>query len=50
MQQMATRAGLYVRSHHNWSSITRKYIALYESLLNVNASELSPVRIGSKVP
>jgi glycosyltransferase involved in cell wall biosynthesis len=50
MQQMAARARLYVRSHHNWSNITRKYIALYESLLNVSTSQLSPVRIGSKSP
>lgn len=50
MQLMASRAGVYVRSHHNWNTITRKYIALYESLLDVNSNQLSPVQLGSKSP
>ncbi|KPQ36993.1 MAG: Glycosyltransferase [Phormidesmis priestleyi Ana] len=48
MSQMADRAGVYVRSHHNWETITRKYIHLYESLLPMRVSARSPQKIGSK--
>ena len=48
MKRMAHRAGLYVRSHHNWDNITDKYLSLYGSLLNVQAKEMAPVRVGAK--
>ncbi len=48
MAQMAHQAGIYVRSHHNWDVITRKYMGLYESLLSVGAKVRSPVKIASK--
>lgn len=50
MARMAQRAGVYVRSHHNWETITDKYIRLYESLLSVPSKKLSPVQVGSKLP
>ena len=48
MSRMAYQAGLYVRSHHNWDTITDKYLALYASLLNIRAKEMAPVRVGAK--
>ncbi len=50
MARMAQKAGVYVRSHHNWETITDKYISLYESLLNVSSRTLEPVQVGSKLP
>ncbi|MGC1305626.1 MAG: glycosyltransferase family 4 protein [Phormidesmis sp.] len=48
MSQMANRAQQYVRSHHQWDTITRKYLDLYESLLPHTSRQLEPVRISSK--
>lgn len=50
MRMMAHQAKAYVRSHHNWETITHKYIRLYESLLNVRRPQRSPVQVGSKRP
>ena len=50
MRAMARRAKGYVQSHHNWDVITRKYLDLYDSLLNVKSKRLYPVGIGSKLP
>jgi len=46
MRKMAHQAGIYVRSHHNWDTITDKYLTLYESLLNIRTKERAPVRVG----
>ena len=48
MSRLSYRAEAYVRSHHNWNTITDKYIALYESLLNIQTREMAPVRVGAK--
>lgn len=34
MERMAQQAKDYVRSHHNWDSITHKYLGVYNSMLN----------------
>lgn len=43
MAQMARSASQYVRSHHNWDTITRKHLALYESLLSTPSRVAEPV-------
>ncbi|MGB7247806.1 MAG: glycosyltransferase family 4 protein [Phormidesmis sp.] len=48
ISMMARRAERYVRSHHNWDNIARKYIDLYESLLDPTMHQLYPAQIGSK--
>lgn len=52
MKQMADSAMKYVRLHHNWDNIARKYTDLYASLLKPRSvpSTRVPVSLGSKTP
>ncbi|MEM6450698.1 MAG: glycosyltransferase family 4 protein [Cyanobacteria bacterium P01_D01_bin.105] len=48
LSAMARGARLYVRSHHNWDTITHQYLLLYDALLKARAKEMAPMGMGAK--